>query len=290
MKYKIFQPYYDKAQLKNLDKEFTPFNNLENARPQLREYHIFKMAMQNGTTDDLDAWGFFSTRWKAKTRLEPKQFTDWVEANPGYDVYHVNPSRVHEACTINVWEQGDWYHKGLKEAGQSILYDLGYVVDLNNMPMSREQYCFCSYFVASKAFWQDYMKFLDDVFRYVNVASPEIQKLVAQNANYGKDRTLNNFPFIVERLFPTFLYMNRTNYNVAYYPYEYDFYKPQISEFADFVRTLSSLKHHAIKLKDKKLFDQWDAIRKHFIERYFRDVSIAEDEQYYYRNLGLDPR
>ena len=290
MKYKIFQPYYDEKQLKTLDKEFTPFDNLENARPQLREYHIFKMAMENGTTDGLDAWGFFSTRWKAKTRIEPKQFTDWIEAEPGYDVYHINPSRVHEACTINVWEQGEWYHKGLMEGGQQVLYDLGYHVDLANMPMSRREYCFCSYFVASKAFWRDYMHFLNDVYKYIHVASPEIKKLVAQNANYGKDRSLTNFPFLVERLFPTFLYMNRTNYKVNYYPYTYDCYRPQINNNADLVKTISEMKHHALELKDQVLFDQWNTTRKHFIGKYFNAVNIAEDEKYYYENLGLDQR
>lgn len=280
MKYKIFQPYYKEHQLQVLCyKYFTPYNNLKNDRPELREYHIFKEAIATGKTADLDAWGFFSWSWEEKTRTNPKDFVDWMNANPGNDVYLINHGRVQEALSLNIWEQGEWFHPKIAEATQSILATMGYNINLLATPMTRNNYCFCSNFIATKEFWKDYLEFVDEFIMALEDCDPKTKIIVKGNANYTKDSSLDYFPFIIERLFSTYLLLNEKKYKVAAFPYIYDVYHKYLAslEYKDvfsFLNALSLLKQSGVTLKDALIMDKWHELRKVFLEKHNAIINL----------------
>ena len=278
MNYKIFQVYYDKKQLDLLDSEFTAFDNTENSRPELREYHIFKLAEASNYTNDLDAWGFVSPLWKHKVRVYPKDFIAWIDSNPGYDVYHINYSRMQEAIAFNVWEQAEWYHKGISDVTKKVLSKMGIDVDFTQMPMSKDTYCMCSYFVATKEFWKNYIAFLDKFYDVAN-SSEELKSAVFGNsANYRKDTSIGYFPFIVERLFSTYLSVHKQNYKIAYYPYDYSCYKKDIHNLSDLLDGIGSVKHFSMQSGDEDLFEVWKKMRSIFLKKYSGAMGYELEE------------
>ena len=289
MNYKIFQPYYKKGQLETLDPEFTPYDNMANELPELREYHIFKSVIENGTVNDLDAWGFFSTRWKAKTRIKPTHFIDWIEKNPGMDVYLINPGIIQESVTINVWEQGEWYHPKMSQATEDVLKIMGIDVKLHTMLMTSDVYCFCSYFVGSKKFWTDYIEFLNKFVDSIELADKETKRIIKSNANYGKDMSLNYFPFIIERLFPTYLCLYKSKYKTISFPYQYQVYEKQIGNLTSLVQSLSLMKRSCAVLNNEKIFHTWMNGRGIFLEKYTHAFNY-EEERYYDPKFELDTR
>jgi hypothetical protein len=274
MNYKIFQICFEERQLAQVDPVLTPFDNTANEMPELREYHSFLKAIENGTVNDLDAWGFFGPRWQAKLKYDAEYLISEIENNPGYDVYTFNHARIVDALFFNVWEQGEHWHPGIKDIAKKALemsgYDSGYVDDL----MFDQTTCYCSYFVASKEFWQDYMEFLKKIKFSLENLSEEDKKIYESSANYSRDQELNYFPFIVERMFSTFLIMNRDKYKVHAHTYDYSVYKDQVGNFVQILSALNNLKTLTLKHDSNEIFNQWNSIRKFILENHPQVLNL----------------
>ena len=100
---KVFQIYYKPDQLAMLEPEFTPYDNTENLRPELREWYVWDKAYQQCCDEGLEYWGFCSQKFNQKTNLTGAQYLEFIDANPGYDLYFVNPAIINEAVFANSW-------------------------------------------------------------------------------------------------------------------------------------------------------------------------------------------
>ena len=69
---KIFQIYFKPELEKHLEPEFTPLSNVENPRPDLREWDVWNREHDNIIKQGLDYWGFVSWKFKEKTGLTGK--------------------------------------------------------------------------------------------------------------------------------------------------------------------------------------------------------------------------
>lgn len=258
MNYKIFQTYYEKNQVKNIEPQFYAFDNTENKLPELREYHVFNLAINHQCTKDLDAWGMWSWRWGAKSRYPAKMVIEFIDSNPDADVYIFNHARIHDALTANVWEQGEFFHSGISKVAKSVLNNLGYDDSPFNSIMSTDLYCFSSYFVAKRRFWIEYMEFLDKFVAALNNLDEAAAAIYRGSANYPRDSKLNMFVFLIERLFSTFLFYNFNNYEIKSLPPDYAVYNHEFIE-----KVISASSYIKSKAKDdNKMFVAWDNIRK----------------------------
>ena len=107
----LYQAYYQQEQLANLDSTFTPYDNTANSEPHLRELPMWRKLLEQHKDSDLH-WGLLSWRWLQKTGVPPIKFKEWILANEGYDVYHIDPF-AHLANEFpNLWVQGDIWHPG----------------------------------------------------------------------------------------------------------------------------------------------------------------------------------
>jgi hypothetical protein len=70
------------------------------------------------------------------------------------------------------------------------------------------------------------------------------------------------FPFIVERLFSTFLHLNK-EYKVYSNPYDYSVY--QVSEFENILEILNHLKRQFIETKDIDTYKRWHSLRERIL-------------------------
>lgn len=261
MNYKLFQICFTEDQLKNVDPLLTPFDNTANERPELREYHNFVKAIDKNIVEDLNAWGFFGPRWKEKLRYGSPDIAYEIENNPGYDVYTFNHARIVDALFFNVWEQGEKWHPGIRQVVKKVLELMGHDSGILDDLMFDQTTCYCSYFVATKEFWKDYLEFLAKVKDCLENLSEEEKKIYESSANYARDKNLNLFPFIIERMFSTYLILNRDKIKVHAKPYDYNVYSGQLGEFVQVISALNNLKKLTLKHDSEEIFYQWNAIR-----------------------------
>ena len=122
MNYKIFQICFENTQIPQVDPILTPFDNTSNEKPELREFHSFNRIIDEGFADDLDAWGVFGPRWQSKMRYGAEEIKTAIDDNPNFDVYIINHARIQNALTMYVWDQGDYFHPGIKQVVRWIFY------------------------------------------------------------------------------------------------------------------------------------------------------------------------
>ena len=243
----------------------TPFDNTKNERPELREYHSFKRIIDEGHADHLDMWGVFGPRWKDKVKYPAVDVWKTIEKNPNHDVYLFNHARVVNALTYNVWEHGEYYHKGIKQVTAYALEQVIGRSDVLDVLMTDRVTCYCSYFVATKEFWLDYIRFLDAIKNVLDNLPPEIDAIYKSSANYGRDMTLNLFPFIVERLFSTYLTLT-PRWKVYNKPYDYSVYKDQVGDFYKVLDSLNMYKSLSPKFDSPELLTAWNNLRLFFVK------------------------
>lgn len=260
MKYKIFQICFEPKQIHDVDPLLTPFDNTSNERPELREYHSFERIIKEGVADELDAWGVFGPRWHEKMRYDSFEMHKAIRENPDADVWIFNHARVVNALTHNQWEQGEFWHKGIiavtKKAFESAGYDPSYIDRI-----TVETTCYCSYFVAKKDFWLRYIDFIRDIKSALESLDEEHKLLYQSSANYARDKNLNLFPFIVERLFSTFLLMDK--FNVYSHNHDFYLYKNQIEDFSVVLNSIYQLKK--LGQHDERILPHWNNIRTFFL-------------------------
>lgn len=266
MNLKIFQVYFNKDQLSKIDPSLVPFDNTTNLKPELREYYIFKRILDEGHANDLDAWGVFSHSWKEKNRYDANLVFEDINNNKNCDVFIFNHARVQDALMYNIWEHGEYYHKGIKTVASYVLKKIGYDPIVLDELMTDKTTCFCSYFVAKKHFWLAYIDFLDKVYQTLKDSPEEIKTLLDSNANYVKDPSLNLFPFLMERMFSTFIVLHSKEYKIYAKKYDYSLYSKELGPFADVIESLNNLKTLTLKYNSKEIFEQWNKIRQFYIK------------------------
>jgi hypothetical protein len=219
----IHQIYYLDAQKKKLDPAFIPYDNTSNPAPQWCEYHVFRTAFLSGQHVADGLYGYVSWKFGAKTRLSGKQFLEFIEKNPGYDVYFVNPARGSICLHDNIWTQGEKDHPDLLNITQEIL-DAAHgeqSVKLADMLHLYHEFAFCNYWVGNAFFWKLYMDFCEPVYDYLENKAPASLKSKIEQL-HTKPAGLSYRPYIMERLLSTLFWKNRMGlcqpFKVLHYP------------------------------------------------------------------------
>src|SRR5687768_6265192 len=108
----IKQIHYRADQRSELDPAFEPFDNSRPAMPGRFETGVFISEFPHIDFDQVDYVGYLSWKFNQKTHLSGRRFIEFIKANPGYDVYFINPFPEAEVFR-SVWEQGEVFHPGL---------------------------------------------------------------------------------------------------------------------------------------------------------------------------------
>lgn len=258
----IYQIYFKPELKEHLDPAFTPMDNIDNPRPHLREWCKWDREHEKVLEKDLDLWGYVSWKFKQKTNLSGDQALEFINKNPGYDVYLFNPCIVNEAVFANSWEQGNLYHPNISDIGNTFLKKLGYEdIDVASMVLDRNKTVFANYFIGTRKFWIDFMDFTRKLFTEAEL-DPKFKEDVfgEGKSNYAYDKSLPNFTFLIERLIPTFLDIKE--YNSIGYTYNFKTALPKYKAVYDDIMSLSNLKMAINEYESDKLFDIWDYYRR----------------------------
>lgn len=217
----IYQSFHDEEGKNNLDSEFIPFDNMNNLTPHLREYPMLKKLFHKHR--DTDAyWGMVSWRWRQKTQLNPQEFIDWINDNPGYDVYHIDPNLEVMAQYPNLWVQGERWHPGMLRFGNKLLPKLGIDIKLEEYMYRAEDFATTSFYVGNDKFWKEWYLFLDYALALCG-QDEELHSYLYKEGQLYNGHWVPYFIFAVERLQSIFYIYNR-NIRVKKFPVDNECY------------------------------------------------------------------
>lgn len=254
MNFKIFQSFYKTDQTSFLDKEFEPLDNTENPFPNLCEFYLHRVCYKKAIKENLDIWGLMSWKWKEKIKnLTANNIIDTVLNNQQYDCFLFNPFFKQASICYNVWENGEASHQNILDIIENIFDYLKLDKNFLYYPMSINTTIYCSYVIAKKDFWEEFLTFTDSCFGVIDFLSQNIRNLFNSSAKYPNDMSLNYLSFINERLFSTFINMK----NIKCYSYCNKEYDEKVSIYDK----LNKIKDDAISSKNKTILKEWIDLR-----------------------------
>jgi hypothetical protein len=205
---KIFQTYSGEHQRAYLADGVIPYDYSKNRGT---EYEIFKAVNKNGHEylRGMDAWGVLSWKFEVKCHVSLHQFQREAEQllAEGADCVFINPMIGAEAVFSNVWEQGvACGHTGIEKMVPFLIERL--YLRPADLFMPSDIFAFCNFFVARKKFWCRYFDYVDSVLADLRLDARQggaTGKLAEGPSYYSKNPSYTMTPFIVERLFSSFL-------------------------------------------------------------------------------------
>lgn len=208
------QIYFKHDQKKFLSSSCTPFFN--SSKSPFLEYEVILNSFKTNEFKLFDFFGVISWRFFDKTLMTPESFFSFVKDNPGYEVYFINPFPEQAILYKNVWEQGAISHSlELKNVMNNILNEVGYNFQVEDVNLQPEKILYCNYWFGNPKFWEKYIQFTEPIYNFIlNNKNSELVKFVNNRARYHYN--VSFIPFIMERLFSTFLWFDSS---IKYKPY-----------------------------------------------------------------------
>lgn len=252
---RIFQIHYRSDQISHLDPEFVPYDNSGDASPLL-EFNAFRKIAAARLAEGADLWGAVSWKFGSKTGLAGDRLVDLIRSNPGYDVYFCNPFPETEALYHNLWCQGETAHPDFLNLSFDFLQAAGLPTRAIDELTPSWLFAATNSFVATPAFWQDYLSFVETALRQAEANLLPAAKIVLFSSLADRRRLhaeATYLPFIIERLFSLFLSLNQDKYTA----FKYLARKPESPPLNHHLKALREMKDKAIVTQDKWLAGCW---------------------------------
>jgi hypothetical protein len=214
----IYEPQYTQNKyIKNTGA--TPFI-FDNVHPEWREFYLFTELFKSLNWVNSTYSGIVSPKFCLKTKVTIKEFKKFVIQNPGFDVYFVNPFPQMAYFNYNIWDHGEIFHPGIINLSQKLLNAVGIPWRLDDVARtSYDLLCYCNYWVGNEKFWIKYVgNILNPIRLFIeNNKDPELIRELFSLTIHTNPTPM--FPFIIERLFTTFLYFSQ-EIKYIHYPTE----------------------------------------------------------------------
>ncbi len=209
MRTKVFEVLFSPTASPCLD-ETVPFF-VDNLNPGWRELQAYAEIYRREEYKTADLVGVFSPKFTMKTGISVIEFKRFIQKSSAADVYFINPYPQIAYRSLNAWMQGEIAHPGLIDLANELLNHIG--LDYQ-MLMERRQgpniLCYCNFWVGTPKFWEEYVGgvLMPIVELLESGGEPALIYKILSEAKYVDAAPF--LPFIVERLFSTFL-QSRSN-------------------------------------------------------------------------------
>ncbi|MCA7085483.1 hypothetical protein K7G19_17995 [Cupriavidus sp. DB3] len=205
----IFEPVLgQQEEAVPIDPAFLPLRS-DNARPAWRELQLLIALYREGTYLRHGLTGLFSPKFALKARMPGQRFLEFAQAALEADVVFINPFPQIGYWSYNVWVQGEGAHPGLTCAAQKLLDASGVALHVRETPRHGPgTLAYCNFWVGSARFWERYVGgVLEPIARFLET-EPEHPAALEVMRDTAHTDAAPYLPFIVERLFSTFLSQN----------------------------------------------------------------------------------
>ncbi len=219
-KLNIYQVYFHEDQKSKLLEGCIPFFNSSTNERQLFETEVmFEIFNAENKIVDSELYGVLSWKFQEKTKLIFSDLLRFVQNSDEVDVYLMNPFPELVSLYENPWIQGEFVHPGLLSIAQRVFDESSYQVKLTNISLRSDQQVYCNYFLAKGEFWKNYIVFTKNLVGIVE-RNRSLNKAMKKTTSYNYAASF--FPFFLERLLPTYLYLN-PRIKSSVYPYTDEF-------------------------------------------------------------------
>jgi hypothetical protein len=206
----IYEPLYEEGQAIS-EGSFMPLRLDENPT-SWREFRMLVDFYRRGDHRKFDKSGIFSPKFRLKTRVTGEEFISFSDANSEADVCFINPVPTIPYFSFNVWMQGEVAHRGLTEVSQMLLDACGIDVRIASVPRhGPSNVCYSNFWVGTPEFWERYVGgWLDPIARFLeeNPESDVTRAVLVGTLHNMEEGGTPYLPFIIERLFSTFVSLN----------------------------------------------------------------------------------
>mgnify|MGYP006184448895 CR=1 FL=1 len=201
---RIFEPLYKVGQ-QQAEPLFLPLP-LANNDFAWREFRIYVDFYRQGRHRGPGRCGIFSPKFHLKSKIQTSQFFDFCLSHEEADVCFLNPFPQVRYLAYNVWGQGEPWHPGLMQAAQSLMDAVGIPWKMACIPRHDERFlAFSNFWVANEKFWNAYVGgVLIPIADFLQQQPDHPAAALVMQDTYHTDQA-PFLPFIIERLFSTFI-------------------------------------------------------------------------------------
>jgi hypothetical protein len=186
----LYQIFYSEETRQQLDPGFIPLDN-SNGRPDWREYWPIRNFLRNNTLIEDDFYGFFSPKFREKTRLTAAEVDAFILApRQEADIVIFSPMWDMSALFQNVREQAEACDAGMGAAMTAFFLQVRPDICLDAWVTDSRNTVFCNYFAAKPSFWRPWFKMAEELFEL----SERGEGYVAEQLN-----ALSNYAGVVQR-------------------------------------------------------------------------------------------
>jgi hypothetical protein len=269
-KIRIFQIYYDDRSRLALDSAFEPMNNSHCERPDWFEYWPIRSFLQQQVLDEDTYYGFLSPRFGMKTRLSGAVVKSFVSASGHADVITFSPFPDQASFYLNVFEQGESFHGGLRQTAQAFFEIIGLNVDLDQLVMDTRTTVFSNYFVARGTFWRRWRSVFEKCFELSESSVSLLRVGLTRETPYHKSVQMKIF--LMERMVSTLLATSGDLRIVNYAPFQMPVIHPKWVPVSDRLIAMDACKRAYIDTRQVAYIDSFRSIQQK-IESEFKRFS-----------------
>jgi hypothetical protein len=183
-----------------LEPGFAPLENMDNLRPDWREYWPIRNFLLRSTMDEAAWYAFFSPKFRAKTGLDAVAVRECVARNAeGTDVVLFSPFFDQIAYPLNIFEQGAMQHADTLRTFRECALAVSPGIDFDALVMDSTNTVFCNFFVARPGFWRAWLAKCELLFGIAETGSSDL----ASRLNASTTHDGGGVPtkvFVIERV------------------------------------------------------------------------------------------
>jgi hypothetical protein len=266
---RAFQIYYDGGTRAALDPEFEPLDNSGGERRDWYEYWPIRKYLLERPLDESAWYGFLSPRFRDKTHLAGRRVKEFVQSAGDADVVTFSPHPCFASCFVNVFEQADFFGRGLYQDAARFFERVDPNIRLDWLVMDSRNTVFCNYFFAKPRFWRAWLDVFSLMLEQTESAASALHGPLNREMPYQNDdgttRPVASKIFVMERTV-SFLLAGSREYPVRNFPpFEFPVMRPFAGRVGELMK-LDELKIAYSKTGDPRYLETFIRDRDRMIE------------------------
>jgi hypothetical protein len=195
----IHQIYYSEQSRSDLDPGFLPLDNLQNERPDWREYWPMRRFLSSQELEPDRYYGFFSPKFRQKTGLTAAAVHEFIgQQGGGPDVISFSPFFDQMAFPLNIVELAAARH-GAADTFARAATLVAPQFQMDRSVMSSLDTIYCNFFVAKPRFWAEWLRASEPIFDAAEQALTEFGQALNRFVMY-ETASAPAKVFIIERM------------------------------------------------------------------------------------------
>jgi hypothetical protein len=293
----IFQIQYSDEVSGRFDPDFIKYDCREHPENEKREIAHMQKFFDEGMWKNNDSQyvGLVSPKFNDKSKLRGDEFIQWINNNPDYDVYFINPFPQLQYFHFNVWEQGEYWHPGLLNRADCLFQSAGLDIQTKCLPRnSSDTLLYSNYWVANERFWRKFMEFVCKLTTAIDSLTEEEKVGFFDLTPYCAAAIY--YPFIFERMFSTFLNIDKS-FRCLPYPYQKDavlskclndFERMIVSDWSELIDRWDL--HGRNDQEIRKIFSNLENMQRLFSAGALQGESITDSSPGFWAQFNLNIR